>query len=59
MDDVSIVEVAHEADADKGEHKDEEFLVIRPTLLFIEERPDHMVDPEDNEEWEVRWRQVQ
>ena len=50
MDDVSIVEVAHEADADKGEHKDEEFLVIRPTLLFIEERPDHMVDPEDNEE---------
>jgi len=59
MSDVSIVEVAHKADADKGEHKNEEFLVIRPTLLFVEERPDHVVDPENYEEWEVRWRQVQ
>ena len=50
MSDVSIVEVAHKADADKGEHKNEEFLVIRPTLLFVEERPDHVVDPENYEE---------
>ena len=50
MSDVSIVEVAHKADADKGEHKNEEFFVIRPTLLFVEERPDHVVDPENYEE---------
>ena len=28
-------------------------------LLFIKERPYYMVDPENDEEWEVRWSQVQ
>ena len=50
MFDVSVVEVAHGCHADQGEHKNEEFLVIRPTLPFIEKRPDHVVDPQNNEE---------
>ena len=35
MFDVSIVEVAHGCHADQGEHKNEEFLVIRPPLTLI------------------------
>ena len=50
MFDVSVVEVAHGCHADQGEHKNEEFLVIRPTLAFIEKRPDHVVNPQNNEE---------
>ena len=50
MFDVSVVEVAHRCHAEQGEHKNEEFLVIRPSLFFIEIGPDHVVDPQNYEE---------
>ena len=54
MNDVSIIKVSHETDADEGEHKDEEFLVVRPPLLVIEERPNQVVDAQNGQERKVR-----
>lgn len=59
MDDVSVVEVSHKTDANNGEDKNEKLFVVRPSLTFIEMRPNQVVDFQYDKEGEVRRGQVQ
>ena len=59
MDDVSIVEVAHEAYADQGEHKNEQLLVIGAALFQGQVRPNQMINLQNDQKSQMRGCQVQ
>ena len=59
MNDVSVVEVSHEDEADEGEDEGAELFPVGRPLRRVEQRPHQMIDPQDQEEREVRWGQVE
>ena len=59
MDDVSVVEVCHEHQADCGEYEAGQLPVEAPLLEVVELGPDEPVDHQRQEEGHVRGGQVQ
>ena len=59
MDDVPVVEIGHEDNAHEGEDEDEKLLVVGRPLLWVEKRPDHMVNLQYDEKRDMRRAQVQ
>ena len=59
MNDVPVVEVSHEHETDEGEGEGEELLAVGQLLRGVEERPEQVINLEDEEEWHVGRRQVE
>jgi hypothetical protein len=53
MNDVSVVEVSHEHETNKGEGKSEEFLSIGVLLRVVQHRPQNVIDLEDQQKGHV------
>ena len=54
MNDVSVVEVSHEDETDEGEDEGAELFPVGRPLRCVEQRPHQMIDPQDQQEREVR-----
>ena len=54
MNDVSVVEVSHEDEADEGEDEGGQLLPVGRPLRDVEHGPHQMIDLEDEQEREVR-----